>query len=101
MAGNSFHAEPARHSHHSAWSMVRVDHSRGRPVRAGGSMASIVAARRTVAFARTASLMAGAYLRRCSGVQDILGVPRGKPAMWGADTRAGRRPDPLSSQGLG
>jgi hypothetical protein len=39
--------------------MVGVGHSRGRPVRAGGSMASMVA-RRTVAFARTASLMAGA-----------------------------------------
>jgi len=40
--------------------MVGVGHSRGRPVRAGGSMASMVVARRTVAFARTASLMAGA-----------------------------------------
>jgi hypothetical protein len=41
-------------------SAVSVDHDLGRPVRAGGSMASIVAARRTVAFARTTSLIAGA-----------------------------------------
>jgi hypothetical protein len=40
--------------------MVRVDHSRGRPVLAGGSIASMVLAKRTVAFARMASLMAGA-----------------------------------------
>ena len=80
-AGNSFHAEPARPSHHSAWSMVSVDHDLGRPVRARGSMASIVAARRTVAFARTTSLIAGAERRRCSGVQDIFGAPRGKPAI--------------------
>jgi hypothetical protein len=40
--------------------MVRVDHSRGRPVLAGGSIASMVLARRTVAFARTVLLMAGA-----------------------------------------
>jgi hypothetical protein len=40
--------------------LVRVDHSRGRPVLAGGSIASMVVARRTVAFARTVSLMAGA-----------------------------------------
>jgi hypothetical protein len=58
--GSSAHAAPARHSHHSAWRMVGVDHGRGRPVRAGGSMASMVVARRTVALARTASLMAGA-----------------------------------------
>jgi hypothetical protein len=45
---------PARHSHQSARSMVSVDHSRRRPVQAGGSIASMVVARRTVAFARTA-----------------------------------------------
>jgi hypothetical protein len=40
--------------------MVRVDHSRGRPVLGGGSMASMMLARRTVAFARTVPLIAGA-----------------------------------------
>ena len=40
--------------------MVSVDHSRGRPVRAGGSIMSIIVARRTVAFARTACSIAGA-----------------------------------------
>src|SRR4051794_33815485 len=98
---SSFHAAPARHSRHSAWSMVRVDHRRGRPVLAGGSIASMVAARRTVVFARTTSLMAGAYRRRCSDVQDIFGIPRGKPAIWAPDVRAERRPDLLPSQGLG
>src|SRR5687768_7870134 len=57
--------------------MVRVDHSLGRPVRAGGSRASIMVAKRMVALARTVSLIAGAYRRRCSGVQDIFGVPCG------------------------
>ena len=58
--GSSAQAAPARHNHHSASSMVRVDHCRGRPVLAGGSIASMVVARRTVAFARTVLLMAGA-----------------------------------------
>jgi hypothetical protein len=60
VAGSSAQAAPARHSHHSASSMLRVDHSRGRPVLAAGSIASMVLAKRTVAFARMASLMAGA-----------------------------------------
>jgi hypothetical protein len=58
--GSSFQADPARHRHHSACSIVNVDHDLGRPVRAGGSSASIVVASRTVAPARTASLIVGA-----------------------------------------
>jgi len=63
-AGSSFQAAPARHSHQSACNIASVDHSLGRPVRAGGSMASIIEARRVVAFARTTSLIAGPYRRR-------------------------------------
>src|SRR4051812_30502734 len=83
--------------------MVSVDHSRGRPVRAGGSIASMVASRRIVAFARTASSIAGAERRRRSGVQDIFGVPYGKAPMWAADSQAGRRsalPVPRKKPGL-
>ena len=58
-AGSSAQAAPARHSHHNARSTVRIDHSRGRPIRAGGR-ASMVASRQTVAFARTTSSIAGA-----------------------------------------
>jgi hypothetical protein len=40
--------------------MMIVDQSRGRPVPAGRSIASMMVARRVVAFRRTMSLMAGA-----------------------------------------
>jgi hypothetical protein len=59
-AGRSFQAAPARHSHHSACSITSVDQSLGRPVPAGGSIASMMAARRASAFARTIWSMAGA-----------------------------------------
>jgi len=58
--GSSFQAEPARHSHHKACSITSVDQSRGRPVRAGGSIRSIVAARRVIALLRTTCSIAGA-----------------------------------------
>jgi hypothetical protein len=38
-------------------------------------MASIIVASRVVAFARTASPIAGPYRRRCPDVQGLFGVP--------------------------
>jgi hypothetical protein len=60
ISGSSFQAAPARHSHHSACSITSVDQSRGRPVAQGGSIASIVAARRVIALVRTIRSIAGA-----------------------------------------
>jgi len=44
--------------------MMSIGQTLGRPVLAGASMASIIVARRVIAFARTTSLSAGAYGRR-------------------------------------
>jgi hypothetical protein len=53
---------------------VRVGQARGRPTRAGGSIASIVAAKRTSIPCRTISCIIGAWLRRSSAVHAIVVV---------------------------
>jgi hypothetical protein len=45
---------------HNAWSMVRAGQTRGRPIREGGPMALIVAAKRTSMPCRTISWIASA-----------------------------------------
>jgi hypothetical protein len=61
--------------------MIRVDQSRGRPTLDGGSILSIVAARRPSMPWRTISCTTGAYLRRSSAVHAILVV------LWSGSTR--------------
>jgi hypothetical protein len=58
--GGRRQARSSRATCHRAWSMARVDQTRGRPTREGGWIASIVAARRTSMPRRTMSWIAGA-----------------------------------------
>jgi hypothetical protein len=73
--------------------MTSVDQSRGRPVRAGGSIASTVAARRVIALLRTTCSIARAWRRRCSDVQLIIGVPRRGFPVWALGARVAPGPN--------
>jgi hypothetical protein len=71
IAGNRRQVQPSRAKCHKAWSMIRVDQTRWRPILGCGSIMSIIRASRTIMPRRTISWMAGAYLRRSSAVHAI------------------------------
>jgi hypothetical protein len=58
--GSRRQARSSRATCHKACSMIKVGQTRGRPTGAGGSIASIVTARRTSMPCRTISCIAGA-----------------------------------------
>src|SRR5262245_1090659 len=81
--------------------MVSVGQTLGLPVLAGGSRASIMVARRAIAFARITSQSAGAYCRRWSGVQGVFGVPYRGTTIWVRTVRTTNLPKQLQLQHAG